>query len=151
MARDGDKGVGDAIGRGSEYWRQRFFELSGAPKYYDDKAAPYDIHSAATAVEAAARLQEVGIDLTSLANDVSAWTRDHLVAPDGTTYYRSHRLWTDRRHFVRWGDGHWAVSLATLSCEANTAGFRWCARSPGDWRRARCAASLTEHEAASSD
>lgn len=110
----GDEGVAESLRLGAEYWQASFFDSGGVPKYYDTKAAPLDIHCAATAIEAAVRLGEAGIDLLPLARSVAEWTRAHLVAPDGTTYYRRHGSWTDRRHFVRWGDGHWAIALATL-------------------------------------
>jgi hypothetical protein len=49
-----------------------------------------------------------------LAERVAEWTRRNLLAADGTTYYQKHRLWTDRRHFVRWGDAHWALGESSL-------------------------------------
>jgi hypothetical protein len=109
----GDPDVLRAIQRGASYWGENFFDADAAPRYFDRRSHPYDIHSAATAVETAVRLGEVGVDMSERARGVARWTERNLLAADGTTFYRRHRAWTDHRHFVRWGDGHWAVARAT--------------------------------------
>jgi hypothetical protein len=79
---------------------------------------PYDIHSAGTAVDVAARLGSWGVPVGDLAERVAMWTQAHLIASDGSTWYQKHRLWTDRRHFVRWGDAHWALGTSSLALRA---------------------------------
>lgn len=111
----GDRGVREALDRGIAHWVSDFFGPAGEPKYYPHKAHPYDIHSAGTAVDVAARLATWGWDTGDLAERVARWTERNLVNPrTGETYYRKHRLWTDQRHFVRWGDAHWALGSSSL-------------------------------------
>ena len=111
----GDYSVRDALDRGITHWVRDFFGPDGEPKYYPHKAYPYDIHSAGTAVDVAARLATWGWDTGDLAERVANWTQEHLVNPrTGETYYQKHRLWTDKRHFVRWGDAHWALGASSL-------------------------------------
>ncbi|HSQ21357.1 MAG TPA: hypothetical protein VLQ52_00960, partial [Coriobacteriia bacterium] len=111
----GDAGVKAGLERGVAHWTRDFFETDGAPRYYPDKALPYDIHSAGTAIDVAARLATWGWETAALAEQVAEWTERHLVDPvTGTTYYQKRRFMTDRRHFVRWGDAHLMLGRASL-------------------------------------
>lgn len=111
----GDTEIRDSLDRGVVHWVSGFFGLNGEPKYYPRKPYPYDIHSAGTAVDVAARLATWGWETGDLAERVAAWTAANLVNPvTGDTYYQKHRLWTDKRHFVRWGDAHWALGTSAL-------------------------------------
>ncbi|MDI6692887.1 MAG: hypothetical protein QMD76_06250 [Anaerosomatales bacterium] len=107
--------VREALDRGVQHWVRDFFGPRGEPKYYPDKPFPYDIHTAATAVDVAARLASWGWDTGEVAERVAAWATAHLVdSASGQTYYQVHRVWKDKRHFVRWGDAHWALAQASL-------------------------------------
>jgi len=112
----GDVVVERAMRRGAERWAGTFFEPDGAPRYYDHKAEPYDVHSAGTAIDVASRLAACGIGTGELAERVAEWTRAHLIASDGSTYYQLSGGRVDRRHFVRWGDAHVALGMASLRC-----------------------------------
>jgi hypothetical protein len=106
----GDRDVRASLDLGVDRWAHDFFGINGEPKYYPRKAFPYDIHSAGTAVDVASRLATWGWPTAELAERVLRWTARRLVnGSDGSTFYQAHRLWTDRRHFVRWGDAHWAL------------------------------------------
>lgn len=110
----GDAGVRASLDCGLEHWTRSFFGEDGGPKYYPDRAYPYDIHSACTAVDVAARLATWGFGTGDLAERVAAWTERNLIDPaSGATYYQKRRLFTDRRHFIRWGDAHWALGCAS--------------------------------------
>ncbi len=112
----GEPWIRKALVEGVDFWCRAFFHSSGAPSYYAHGGPPYDIHSAATAVDVAARLAAFGYCPSELPKRVAAWTRKNLLDPvSGRTYYRRGRLITDRRHFVRWGDAHWACAEASLS------------------------------------
>lgn len=111
----GDAGVRACLDRGVDHWVRDFFGADGEPKYYPHKPYPYDIHSAGTAMDVAARLATWGWDTGDLAERVAQWTERNLLNPrTGDTYYQKHRMWTDRRHFVRWGDAHWALGMSAL-------------------------------------
>lgn len=113
----GDEDAHGALLRGARFWVDEFFEPNGAPRYYASHSPgyPHDIHSAGTAIDVAARLASWGVPLGDLPERVAVWTRANLIAPDGSTWYQRHRFWTDRRHFVRWGDAHWALGLSSLA------------------------------------
>jgi len=111
-----DEQVEESLRRGTQYWVSRFFEADGAPRYFDRTAEPFDVHSAGTAIDVASKLAAFGIDTERTARIAAEWTRNHLVAPDGTTYYQWSPRRVDRRHFVRWGDAHVALGFASLGC-----------------------------------
>ena len=111
----GDDAVRGSLEQGVAHWTRDFFGESGEPKYYPDRAFPYDIHSAGTAVDVAARLATWGFGTAALAGRVAEWTRQHLIDPvTGATFYQKGRFTTDRRHFIRWGDAHWALGTSSL-------------------------------------
>lgn len=95
-------------------WARDFFGPQGEPRYYRASPYPYDIHSAATAVDVSCRLGMRGIEM-DVAEPVARWVGGHLVDPDsGLTYYQMRRWYTDRRNFRRWGDAHWALATSAL-------------------------------------
>lgn len=111
----GNDAVRSSLELGVDAWNRCFFGPQGEPRYYPSHAYPYDIHSAATAVDVTARLATWGWATEDLAERVAAWTERSLIDPtSGLTYYQKHRLWTDKRHFTRWGDAHWALGRSSL-------------------------------------
>ena len=112
----GNHAVAEGLERGLKHWTRDFFGPAGEPKYYPDKPFPYDIHSAATAVDVAARLATWGFPTADLARRVGEWTRVNLLDPrTGRTYFQKHRMLVDKRNFVRWGDAHWALARSSLA------------------------------------
>ena len=111
----GDATVRASLERGVAHWARDFFGGDGEPKYYPDHPYPYDIHSAGTAADVAARLATWGLQTGALAERVADWTRRNLIDPlTGATYYQKGRFATDKRHFTRWGDAHWALGTSSL-------------------------------------
>lgn len=110
-----DPRVGRALSAGAAAWADAFFDSEGAPAYYAGGSGPRDIHSAGTAIDVASRLAQRGLCDGALAPRVAEWTHGHLVSPDGTTYYAERNGRIDRRHFVRWGDGHLAIAQSSLA------------------------------------
>jgi len=67
-------------------------------------------------VDVAARLATWEWNAEGLAERVAEWTTRNLVDNvSGLSYYQKHRLWTDRRHFTRWGDAHLALGYSSLA------------------------------------
>jgi hypothetical protein len=111
----GDPTFREVMMRGIAAWTSGFFGTSGQPYYYMGHRGPLDIHAAATAVDVAARLKAWKFDVGEVPGDVAKWTSKWLVGSDGvSTCYRKHAFYVDRRHFVRWGDAHWALGRSSL-------------------------------------
>jgi hypothetical protein len=117
-----DRTVRAALDIAVDNWVRTFFDPDGGPRYYPHKAYPYDIHSAATAVDVAARLATHGWETAGLARQVHRWTLRSLVDPlSGVTWFQKHRFFVDTRNFVRWGEAHWALATSSLALlEAGT-------------------------------
>ncbi|MDR3687695.1 MAG: glycosyltransferase family 2 protein [Coriobacteriia bacterium] len=111
----GDEKLRTIVQRGVRTWSAEFFGADGTPYYHREHHRPYDIHSAATAVDVAARMTAVGIDTGGLAGRVALWSEtnlcDHVT---GETRYQTGVLIGGKRHFLRWGEAHWALGLSSL-------------------------------------
>lgn len=111
----GESRVRDSLMAGLDHWTRSFFGTGGEPFFGPGRPYPMDIHSAATAVDLAARLATWGAETAELARRVLSWADRELVDPrTGATFHRRLRLLTDKRHFVRWGDGHLAMGRASV-------------------------------------
>jgi hypothetical protein len=114
-----DARIGTALQLAYNVWSELFFGADGRPHYYADRRGPLDIHSAATAIDVGVRMAQSGIGSSDLPRLVADWTKRCLIAPNGDTYYQRHSLYTDRRHFRRWGDAHWALACSSLELAAS--------------------------------
>lgn len=115
-AASGNTGLVGAIRAGYDAWSDGFFSEAGEAYHDAGCRGARDIHSAATAVDVAARLAVLVEAAPELARRVYERASTTLVdAQTGRTYYRVGRLGTDRRHFQRWGDAHWAMASASVA------------------------------------
>jgi hypothetical protein len=106
--------VDDALGRGYDFWRERFFLADGWPKYYHRSAHPADAHSAGAALVALAELRDAEPDALELAQRVGAWALRELYDPRGFFYYQRRRLYTVRTPYMRWSQAWMLYGLARL-------------------------------------
>ena len=104
----------EALERGYEFWRQRFFVADGWPKYYDDSLYPADVHAAATAIITLLEFREIDSDALVLAETVARWTIKNLRSSDGFFYYQRTRFWTIKTPFMRWTQAWMLYALARL-------------------------------------
>lgn len=103
-----------ALGRGYEYWRERFFLTNGWPKYYPDRLYPADAHSAGAALVALTELHGRLPGVLELADKIAEWTIDNLRDPSGYFYYQRRRYFTVRIPYMRWSEAWLAYGLARL-------------------------------------
>ncbi len=127
----GDEQVEESLRRGCEYWVPAFFEADGAPRYFDRTARA--VRRTQCGYRDRCCIKACGVRVRhrrSRARAVAEWTREHLVAPDGTTYYQWSPRRVDRRHFVRWGDAHVALGSGRFCARRRRAAAARGARSP---------------------
>ena len=98
----------NAFEKGVEYYADNFFLDDGAPKYYDNKTYPLDIHSAAQAVVFFSRIK--GYEL--LRDKIVSWMLDNMQDEDGFFYYQKHRFLTNKIPYMRWSQA-WALHALT--------------------------------------
>lgn len=103
-----------SIKKGLDYWIANFFLEDGAPKYFDSKAFPIDIHSAAAAISTLSEFRDTDERALPLADKVANWTIQNLRDPEGYFYYQKRRSTTVKAPFIRWGQAWMAHALARL-------------------------------------
>lgn len=104
----------DALRRGYEFWRVRFFLSNGWPKYFPDHLYPADAHSAGAAIVALSELHGRIPGAMILADEIARWTIDNLRDRSGFFYYQRRRFHTVRIPYMRWSEAWMAYALARL-------------------------------------
>ena len=104
--------LSEALIRGHEFWRERFFLSNGWPKYYPDRLYPADAHSAGAAMVALVELSGRVPGTMELANKIAEWAIAGLRSPDGYFYYQRRRFYTVHIPYMRWSEAWMAYGLA---------------------------------------
>ncbi|MGH2755468.1 MAG: hypothetical protein ACRDLB_13695 [Actinomycetota bacterium] len=94
---------GEAIDLAFGYWRDNFFLDDGAPKYYNDRAHPFDIQCAAQAIETFCRFSARTPEALDRARLVLTWTVGNMMRRDGYFMYRRGRYFNNRLACFHWG------------------------------------------------
>jgi hypothetical protein len=102
------------LSRGLEYFKTRFFESDGRPRYFNDRLYPIDIQCAAQAIETLASLAAADPECLPLALRVADWAIGHLQAADGHFNYRRLDWITVTTPMLHWGQGTMVKALAHL-------------------------------------
>ena len=110
----GDLRFEQAMLRGHRYYQSRFFTPAGAPKYFDNRKFPIDIHSCSQAILHFAAFAAIDSTAPGLAARTLRWTMKNMAATDGSFYYQQHRFWTNRTAYVRWGQAWMLRALVRL-------------------------------------
>lgn len=86
----GDKKYEGLLKKGLEFYMNNFFEESGRPKYYHNRAYPIDSQCASQAIDTLANLSEVNIEALNLTKKVALWTIQNMQDKDGFFHYRQY-------------------------------------------------------------
>ncbi len=100
--------------RGFEYYVQTFFEASGRPRYYHNRAQPVDIQCASQSIETLAKFSPDDDPSLELATRVAIWTILNMQDPAGYFYYRRYPLMTAKAPMLHWGQATMYHALALL-------------------------------------
>jgi hypothetical protein len=104
----------EAIKRGYQFWRERFFLADGWPKYFHDKLYPADAHSAGAAIIALLELRDVDAVAQGQAEKVALWAVRNLRDARGFFYYQRRRFYTVRTPYMRWSQAWMLYALSRL-------------------------------------
>jgi len=113
-ATGSQKQFNDALRRGYEFWRERFFLEDGWPKYFPDRLYPADAHSAASAIVTLVELSQRLPEAITLAHRIAEWACDNLRDRRGFFYYQRRRFYKVRIPYMRWSEGWTMYALARL-------------------------------------
>lgn len=114
QASTGDEEFRPQLERGYHYFKQTFFESSGRPKYYHDRAYPIDIQCAAQAIDTFCIFADDDRNALAHAQRVAEWTIKNLQDPDGHFYYRRYPSFTARTPYFHWGQSTMFRALSHL-------------------------------------
>jgi hypothetical protein len=110
----GDSTFEQAMLLGHRYYQATFFTDAGAPKYFHNRVFPTDIHACSQAILHFVAFSAIDQRALELAWKTFHWTMTNMAAPDGSFYYQSHHLWTNRTPYMRWGQAWMFRALARL-------------------------------------
>jgi hypothetical protein len=111
----GDRTFNNAMLLGHHYYKTNFFTQDGAPKYFHDRKFPIDIHACSQAILHFIAFSSIDPQALELARRTFRWTMRNMASPDGAFYYQRHRYWTNRAHYMRWGQAWMLHALARLT------------------------------------
>lgn len=115
----GDRTFAPQLERGFTYFKNTFFEASGRPRYYDNRAQPIDIQCSSQAIETLVKFSDRGDDVLPLAVRVARWTIAHMQDRDGHFYYRKYPVITAKAPMLHWGQATMFHALALLLVRMN--------------------------------
>jgi rhamnogalacturonyl hydrolase YesR len=102
------------VERGFSFYRRHFFENNGAPKYFHDRAYPFDIHSVAQSIITLLTLKDLDPENVRLAHSVLEWTMANLWDERGFFYHQKSQRITVKIPYMRWGQAWMLLALAAL-------------------------------------
>lgn len=110
----GDRAFHDALLRGYEFYKARFFLSDGTPRYFHNRTYPIDIHACSQAILTFTALREFDPEALAVATRVARWTIRHFRNRDGSFGYQIHRLRRDSTPYLRWSQAWMLHALARL-------------------------------------
>ena len=110
----GDREFEENLERGYRFFKTNFFEPSGRPKYYHDRAYPIDIQCAAQAIDTLALFSDTDPSAIDLARRVALWTIGNMQDRSGYFYYRILPLKKVKIPMIHWGQATMFKALAHL-------------------------------------
>ena len=102
------------LDRGFAFFKAHFFEPSGRPKYYHDRAYPIDSQCAAQAIETLANFSDRDPSALDLAVRVANWTIDHMQDRRGFFYFRQYPLMKAKAPMLHWAQATTYRALTLL-------------------------------------
>jgi uncharacterized protein YyaL (SSP411 family) len=92
IAYSGDKEYEGTLKKGLNFYKNNFFEESGRPKYYHNRAYPIDSQCASQGIDTLASFAELDEEALKLAEKVALWTVQNTQDDSGFFYYRQYPL-----------------------------------------------------------
>jgi hypothetical protein len=108
------KKYSQVLTRGFEYYAKTFFEISGRPRYYHNRAQPIDIQCASQSLETLTKFSRDHDSALHLASRVAKWTIENMQDASGYFYYRQYPFITAKAPMLHWGQATMYHALSLL-------------------------------------
>lgn len=103
-----------SVVKGFVFYKNNFFREDGAPKYYNNKAYPIDIHCAAQSIITLEAFRDLDISNEALALSVLKWVLKRMWNKRGYFYYQVNRLYKNRISYMRWSQAWMLLALSAI-------------------------------------
>lgn len=100
--------------QGVEYYVSNFFEETGRPKYYHDRAYPIDIQCVSQSIDTLANFSTYDKSALAMGEKVARWAIDNMQDREGYFYYRQYPLMTAKTPMLHWGQATMYKGLTSL-------------------------------------
>lgn len=104
----------DSLTRGYSFWKSNFLTSDSAPKYYPNRAYPYDAHCAAQAVLTLLEFSDRDPKAVDMARRIAQWSIAHMQCPDGSFAFQIHPHVCIRIPYMRWTQAWMQRAFAEL-------------------------------------
>lgn len=117
----GEKKFEDVLKKGLDFYKNNFFEESGKPKYYHNRAYPIDSQCASQGIDTLANFGEIDEWAMELAKKVALWMIRNMQDDDGHFYYRVYPLIMAKTPMLHWAQAttYRAMALLLFRLEVN--------------------------------
>jgi polysaccharide biosynthesis protein VpsJ len=110
----GDQTYSGNLERAFNFYKDHFFEDSGRPKYYHNRAYPIDSQCIAQSIETLAKFSDYDSGSLGLALKVAGWAVDHMQDKDGHFYFARYPVFTLKAPMIHWAQATTYKALALL-------------------------------------
>lgn len=111
----GDDEYEGTLKKGFDFYKQNFFEESGRPKYYHNRAYPIDSQCASQGIDTLANFAHMDQESLKLAQKVAHWTIQNMQDSKGFFYYRQYPIGIKAKTpMLHWAQATTYRSLALL-------------------------------------
>jgi uncharacterized protein YyaL (SSP411 family) len=111
-----DKKLTTALYKGYQFYRDTFFETSGAPRYFHDRSLPRDLHCTAQGIITFLTLKQYDRMSERYAKILADWAIENMWDDrHGYFYFQKHKLYTNKIPYLRWPNAWMYFALAMLA------------------------------------
>ncbi|UOA10198.1 hypothetical protein [Methylobacter sp. S3L5C] len=102
------------IRRGFEFYRDHFFRIDGAPKYFHNHTFPIDIHSIAQSIITLLNFKDLDSNNLNLVYTIFNWSLKHMWDERGYFYYQVLPIGKNKISYIRWSQAWMLLALTHL-------------------------------------
>jgi rhamnogalacturonyl hydrolase YesR len=109
-----DKTYANNLKKGFDFYKNNFFEPTGRPKYYHNRAYPIDSQCISQSIETLTNFSEYDPASLDLALKVAGWAINNMQDKTGYFYYAQYPMFTLKAPLIHWAQATTYKALALL-------------------------------------
>jgi hypothetical protein len=109
-----DKTYENTLAKGFDFFKHNFFEPTGRPKYYHNRAYPIDSQCASQAIETLTNFSDYDESSLELGIRLATWMIENMQDRDGHVYFMRYPLMTLKVPMIHWAQATTYKALALL-------------------------------------